>query len=405
MEYSRSLRSLEAPGGPLGTERSTPLAPSAGRRERTGDARGFQDELATARRASESPERMPARPRSSAGETPAREPDESSDALQDSQPLETPEAQLAELEPVAIEQPPAPVEPEVSQLPRAAKLEPRPAAVPSTPRAPVAQPMPQGIAVSAALPGETRTATTAATEPTGPTPANLALPEELGSAPFVDLEVPAPSESESWLASTEAEEAGGPPPAPRMQRERAMENGTAELPRREPPAEVLPRIATTPQVGAGEVDPPREVDPPARSEPPAAAPEPDRAAEILRQIRLQLRPELRQASIQLQPPELGRLVIRLEVRKSRLRAEMVAEREETLSALERHAPELRAALAAAGFGEAELSLRSAGEPETSRERAAGGRARAWTIDSAPPRELEAALSRRLGIEGCVDTYA
>lgn len=99
-----------------------------------------------------------------------------------------------------------------------------------------------------------------------------------------------------------------------------------------------------------------------RSTAEAAAPEPardapvatsahdtDRAAEILKQIRLRLAPDLRQATIHLSPPELGRISIQLSLDERRLTAAVRSEKRETHEALGRHLPELRAALALHGI--------------------------------------------------------
>jgi flagellar hook-length control protein FliK len=140
---------------------------------------------------------------------------------------------------------------------------------------------------------------------------------------------------------------------------------------------------------------------------PAPAAQHEQAADILRQVRLQLSPHLRQATIQLEPASLGRLDIRLEVRRGRVRAELAVERPETLHVLERHAPELRASLAAAGFDQAELSLSLAQQdrgPERQPSPAGGPRAPRTTAGPDQP-ALHDAVARRLAHDGAVDTYA
>jgi hypothetical protein len=143
---------------------------------------------------------------------------------------------------------------------------------------------------------------------------------------------------------------------------------------------------------------------------PAQAPrahDTDRATEILKQIRLRLAPEMRQATIQLAPPELGRVSIHLTLEDRRLTADVRSERRETLEVLGRHLPELRAALAVHGI-EAEhfeLSLGFQRDP-----RAQGDdRERAMLEPSMPLAEPISArsepLTRALASAGGVDLYA
>jgi flagellar hook-length control protein FliK len=82
----------------------------------------------------------------------------------------------------------------------------------------------------------------------------------------------------------------------------------------------------------------------------------EQGAEVLKQVRLHLAPGLREATLHLQPAWLGRVTVKIAVRAGRARAELRAERVEALEALERHLPELRAALAERGFEDAELDL-------------------------------------------------
>jgi flagellar hook-length control protein FliK len=131
----------------------------------------------------------------------------------------------------------------------------------------------------------------------------------------------------------------------------------------------------------------------------------DQAADLLRQVRVQLAPELRQATIQLEPAALGRLDIRIEVRRGRVRAELSVERRETLETLERHAPELRAALGAAGFEDAELALSLADRPSREHARAPQRAPHAPAEAAATRTDVRAALASRLALAGGVDTYA
>jgi hypothetical protein len=135
-------------------------------------------------------------------------------------------------------------------------------------------------------------------------------------------------------------------------------------------------------------------------------------------VRLHLAGGSREATLHLQPAWLGRVSIRVAVRDGRARAEVRAERPEALQALERHLPELRAALAARGFDERglELDLGLSDEPR----QAPGDRALAWSdrpgrgARLAVPAELAGrapAITEPLRspdatrVDGGVDTYA
>ena len=88
----------------------------------------------------------------------------------------------------------------------------------------------------------------------------------------------------------------------------------------------------------------------------APTPERDQASEVLRQVRLQLFPEARTATVYLKPAELGRISIQLMVEGEQVQAIIRAESPEALTALEQHMPELQASLADRGFADAELDL-------------------------------------------------
>jgi flagellar hook-length control protein FliK len=192
--------------------------------------------------------------------------------------------------------------------------------------------------------------------------------------------------------------------------------GTLEAkPGATPEAAAATRSETSANASSAAIDPAVRAPEPARTAEaakpaPAAPPEPplasERAADVLRQIKLQLTPELRQATIQLEPRELGRISIKVALRGGALRAELRAERRSTLEALERHAPELCAAIEKAGLGAPELSL----ELGLDRRRAPADRApsrRSPSPAAASPAAapaLERALARRIAQDG-VDTYA
>jgi len=146
------------------------------------------------------------------------------------------------------------------------------------------------------------------------------------------------------------------------------------------------------------------------------SPEAERAQQVLRQVRVQLHPGLRAAEIRLEPEELGRISIRITLEQKRLRAVVRAERPETLEVLQRHLPELRAALAQQGLEPQEFDLaldlawrqasggdgRSAAENDHARHgsRDEGDDARGIAV--ALDRER---LALALGNENGVDIYA
>ena len=86
-----------------------------------------------------------------------------------------------------------------------------------------------------------------------------------------------------------------------------------------------------------------------------------RALRAIEQVRVQLRPGQRAAEIQLAPAELGRLAIRLKVERGNVHAVVRVEQPETLAALERFLPELRAALSAQGLDVGGMDLGLAGD--------------------------------------------
>jgi len=82
----------------------------------------------------------------------------------------------------------------------------------------------------------------------------------------------------------------------------------------------------------------------------------EQASEVLRQVRLQLFPENRAATVHLNPAELGRVSIRVIVEGDQVQAVVRAETPEALAALEQHMPELQASLGDRGFQDAQLDL-------------------------------------------------
>ncbi|HUR29124.1 MAG TPA: flagellar hook-length control protein FliK [Planctomycetota bacterium] len=192
---------------------------------------------------------------------------------------------------------------------------------------------------------------------------------------------------------------------------------TAEIPAHgAPTAEALPdallrsgaSTTETPRDFAGELAKLREL-PAVPVHAARASAASDSAAEILRQVRVGLSADLREASIQLAPEALGRVSIRLRVEHGVLSADVRAETPQALSALQLHAPELKAALAGHGPERApELSFSlmhdHAGDaPGRGRAPSSSPRTARRTLDIAPI-QVERALARRLAASG-VDTYA
>lgn len=134
----------------------------------------------------------------------------------------------------------------------------------------------------------------------------------------------------------------------------------------------------------------------------------ERAADMLRQIGVQLSPATRTALIDLYPKELGRIHIRISVDEGRVRASLRAEKKETLETLEKHLPELRDQLSRAGLEAQELSL-SLGFDGGRRGGAHGearGERQTNLTDLRPATAVElASLSRRVARDGGVDTFA
>jgi flagellar hook-length control protein FliK len=127
--------------------------------------------------------------------------------------------------------------------------------------------------------------------------------------------------------------------------------------------------AEAPQALAPEarIDAARSIEAKPASAPPAPPAENARASEILRQLRVQLTPELRSATIQLSPPELGRISIRLRVERGELSAVVRAEKRETLDALARHVPELEATLGQLGIRARAIDLQLGFEQQGTRQ--------------------------------------
>jgi flagellar hook-length control protein FliK len=232
-----------------------------------------------------------------------------------------PQAEPAQAHVVAPKSTNAPAEPPLAppieghalDLPAAAEALAKPDSKPAaaiTP--PVLAPTALPVATSAAVPA-------GGSQPTAIGPA-------VATAPRQDSEKPA-LESESSTAKIGA-------PRPDGHANQVQDQGST----REKPVE------------APQVEAPREA-PLARS-----AHEVERAAEILRQIRVQITPQINEARIQLQPLELGRVSIHLTLENGRMKTTVRAEKTETLQAIQTHLPELRASLRQHGIDAQEFQL-------------------------------------------------
>ncbi len=168
----------------------------------------------------------------------------------------------------------------------------------------------------------------------------------------------------------------------------------------------LVQPALTPET---RLDGARPVEAKAPPAPPPTADHSERAGEILRQLRVQLSPELRTATIQLSPPELGRISIRIRVQNGELHALVRAEKRETLDALQRHVPELEATLEQIGIRAREFDLQLGFEQQGARQsphEPPPGRGSAGHEHDPRAREHERRLLRTLSARaGGIDTYA
>lgn len=137
----------------------------------------------------------------------------------------------------------------------------------------------------------------------------------------------------------------------------------------------------------------------------------EQAAEILRQVRVGLSADLREASIQLAPEALGRVTIRLRVEDGVLSADVHAQTPEALRALQHHAPELKAALAGNGMQASHLEFHLGSAPGhtgdgANRGSASHARPARNFVNHlvSHPAALERALTRGLSASG-IDTFA
>jgi len=250
--------------------------------------------------------------------------------------------------------------------------------------------------------GQAQRASTLAA-PSAPGGSGAPLPEALDAAGVPGAastgEVTAP-EAAAAATGESGEGAADPEPFGRP----AAERPAAPAEHNPPAPERGFEVARVTDRRAPRVEPPP---PPSPSDRPLP---PERAADVLRQVRMHLSPGLREATLRLQPAWLGRITIRIAVRDGRTAAELRAENKSTLEALERHVPELRAALEQQGFAAGELELHlglEGGAAEDRREFSAHqGAGRTVTITT-PERDTSPQLERiiRPLSESGVDTYA
>jgi len=139
------------------------------------------------------------------------------------------------------------------------------------------------------------------------------------------------------------------------------------------------------------------------------------AASVLKQVRVEITPGLRRASLHLEPARLGRIEIHMTVEAGEMTAVVRAEQPEALAILERHLPELRAMLDQVGIDAGEVDLQLGTGPDDSgqgAERRTGdeGSAR-WNSTQALKTDQdthvmdERALARAIASGVGLDTFA
>ncbi|MBL8858735.1 MAG: flagellar hook-length control protein FliK [Planctomycetes bacterium] len=138
-----------------------------------------------------------------------------------------------------------------------------------------------------------------------------------------------------------------------------------------------------------------------------AAHDVEKAADILRQLRVQITPQLQEARIQLHPLELGRVSIHIAMEDGRMRTTVRAERVETLNAIQSQLPELRASLRQSGIETQDFQLTlgfessdRGSERRTPSGRDGGNKSAAETLVTEHTQQLRTALAK-----SGVDLYA
>ena len=175
------------------------------------------------------------------------------------------------------------------------------------------------------------------------------------------------------------------------------------------PATSVPVTGNRAAGTAGEVQSNAASKPSAPARPLPPEPPVDHAHDILRQLRVHLSPGVREATLSLVPAELGRLQVRLSLSDGKVGAVVKAESPETLELLERHLPELRAALEQQGLDvsefQLELGFQDGGDPADGQSDTAGRPANHELPEAATPDLSQTILQRLASTAGGVDTYA
>lgn len=169
------------------------------------------------------------------------------------------------------------------------------------------------------------------------------LPNVIELAPDANASTTAPDEPTDATSTTVLDLASAPALAERLHVASEVLD----------PARSAAQAAPTPVHAADNPRSTTDVVPPPPAPP---APPDERAADILRQVRVQILPQARHAVIQLAPAELGKIAIHLRLEREGVVAEVRAEKRVALDALQRHLPELRAAFARQGFDTQRVDL-------------------------------------------------
>lgn len=427
MENTPILRSLVAGGRSSGTGRPTSSTPSA--RDSSDNARrGAQFEREVERARAEEPQRRVEERRQRAEPTHARQAQAQARraAAEERQARETSEAAAPESETEG--EPATPVLPPGSEsaadlAPAQGALEPESFHAPKSTVAPTANvqqgaevaptslddllaPQPENSTQPTSSPAGASSALAADAAPTANAAtahsAGGAWDAQTGSGAFAELDA-APEFDVTALDATDAN-VGGDSEVPGLSAPSAASSVDAtpgpDAQRAPAAPEALARTSEAAQSGAADAPP----------EQPRAPLDSERAADVLRQVRLRFSPELRQAVIQLEPRELGRISIKISVARGVVRTELRAENASALEALERHAPELQAALERVGLGGGSFALHLGFDGSSAQHASDGEQQRTQHGAVAPAErpELEGApraLAQRLAALSGVDTYA
>lgn len=131
------------------------------------------------------------------------------------------------------------------------------------------------------------------------------------------------------------------------------------------------------------------------------------AESVLNQFKLEVHSKLDHAMIHLNPAELGRISVKIEMERGKLRAVLRADKAETLELLEKHVPELRASLEAGGIA-AESFEFGLGLEQEAQDADQFSTPNAWKNQTEPildELEKRSLLAKAIVNEKRVDTYA